>query len=232
MGRLLGAKVRPGSRPSVGAAMAITAVVTMAAVGISGGAQASTHKKASHKTETNEEPGACKPTPEQASIGIRALQTELMVAGLKCSAEKWNAFTAQFRTTIKKDADRMQSVFRKAYGKGGSTEMNSFVTQLANDASQRSNGSSEEDYCKQEDVLFQKVLALTGEELEKFSASRKLEVPTPVALCKPEPDAAETTQASAAPTGAVQPGVSTESVTAAKPTLVVNTTAGQATPAH
>ena len=131
-------------------------------------------------------PGGCQPTPDQASIGIRALQTELMVAGLKCSAEQWNAFTTKFKTTIKIDADRMQKLFSKAYGKSGANQMNAFVTQLANDASQRSNGFSEADYCKQQDVLFQKVLALTSLELERFSAGRALAVPAPVALCKPD----------------------------------------------
>ena len=110
-----------------------------------------------------------------------------MVAGLKCSAEQWNAFTTKFKTTIKVDADRMQKLFSKAYGKSGANQMNAFVTQLANDASQRSNGFSEADYCKQQDVLFQKVLALTSIELERFSAGRSLAVPAPVALCQPDP---------------------------------------------
>jgi hypothetical protein len=146
----------------------------------------STHHSAAASQTAKVAPGGCQPTPDQASIGIRALQTELMVAGLKCSAEQWNAFTAKFKTTIKTDADRMQHLFSKAYGKGGPNQMNAFVTQLANDASQRSNGFSEADYCKQQDVLFQKVLALSAIELERFSALRPLTTPAPVALCKPE----------------------------------------------
>jgi hypothetical protein len=130
---------------------------------------------------------ACAPTPDQASVGMRALQTELMVAGLKCSAEKFNAFTSQFRSTIKLNADRLQTLFKKTYGAAGPTRMNSFVTQLANDASQRSNGASEKDYCRQEDRLFEQVLALTAAELEQFSAGRSLAVAAPVALCAPEP---------------------------------------------
>jgi len=202
MGRLLGDRFLLGSPRwrffSLGiASVGIASIMAMAACGV---AEAATHKKTPAKhTESKADSDECKPTPEQASIGIRALQTELMVAGLKCSAEQFNAFTAQFKATIKKDADRMQGVFRKVYGKGGATEMNAFVTQLANDASQRSNGSSEEDYCKQEDVLFQKVLALTGEQLERFSAGRKLEIATPVALCKPDPETPDAKQAAATP---------------------------------
>lgn len=178
--------------------LALALIVASAAAMISAPLQAET-QKAKHTTHSSATPakqaakvppGGCQPTPDQASIGIRALQTELMVAGLKCSAEKWNAFTAKFKTTIKTDADRMQRLFSKSYGKSGANQMNAFVTQLANDASQRSNGFSEADYCKQQDMLFEKVLALTSLELERFSAGRALSVPAPVALCKP--DSAET----------------------------------------
>jgi hypothetical protein len=159
----------------------------------------SSTKSSSGKTEKALGPGECGPTPDQASIGLRALQTELMVAGLKCSADQWNNFTAKFKATIKTDADRLQHVFAKAYGKGGANQMNAFVTQLANDASQRSNQFSEADYCKQEDVLFAKVLALTALDLERFSAKRNLAVPQPVKLCAPDPDPAITTASATAP---------------------------------
>lgn len=125
----------------------------------------------------------CQPTPDQASVAIRALQTELMVAGLKCSAERFNNFTAKFKPTIKANADRLQALFRKAYGKNGATQMNSFVTRLANDASQRSNAYRDEDYCREQAALFEQVMALTGAELERFSALRTLNVPAPVTLC-------------------------------------------------
>jgi hypothetical protein len=186
------------------------AIIVGSMVGMSGSADAASHKKsASHaQSTTKAEPGQCKPTPDQASIGIRALQTELMVAGLKCSAEQWNNFTAKFKATIKSDADRLQALFSKSYGKSGATRMNAFVTQLANDASQRSNGFTEADYCKQQDVLFQKVLTLTGIELERFSAMRVVSVPAPVALCTPEP-VAEATPAMVVTTAApsAQPSV-------------------------
>ncbi len=197
MGRFTGLKTELSLQHGLaGAALAVFFLVSNAA-------EASTHHKKPSGTESKATaPGECKPTPEQASIGIRALQTELMVAGLKCSADQWNSFTAKFKSTIKADADRLQALFRKTYGKGGASQMNTFVTLLANDASQRSNGSAEVDYCRQEDVLFHKVLALTGAELERFSVHRSLTVPTPVALCPPEADtpAATTAAASASST--------------------------------
>jgi hypothetical protein len=194
-----------------------------------------TTKHSSHHSHTSEaassKPGdTCKPTPDQASIGIRALQTELMVAGLKCSAEQWNNFTAKFKTTLKTDAQRLQHLFAKSYGRSGSTEMNTFVTSLANEASQRSNGFAEADYCKQEDVLFQKVLTLTSLELERFSVGRKLNVAAPVALCPPDPtDGVAATTTAAAGT----PGAAPAATQGATATVAVSTTpAPAATPVN
>jgi hypothetical protein len=162
---------------------------------LSGNAEAAKNspKSAAHKSApAKPAPGECQPTPDQASIGIRALQTDLMVAGLKCSAEQFNAFTAKFKATIKIDADRMQKLFSRSYGSGGASRMNGFVTQLANDASERSNGMSDDEFCRQSAALFEKVLALTGAELERFSALRSLTVAAPVALCTPAPEPSPT----------------------------------------
>ena len=214
--------------------MASAAAFTAPAFADTTAAPATAHKakhastKSSSTKTAKAAPGDCGPTPDQASIGIRALQTELMVAGLKCSADQWNNFTAKFKATIKTDADRLQHVFAKAYGKGGGNQMNAFVTQLANDASQRSNQFSEADYCKQEDVLFTKVLALTALDLERFSAKRNVAVPQPVKLCAPDPDPAVTTASTTTPgTPVATPAVATGTAATAKGT----TTSSASTPA-
>jgi len=220
MGRFGGLGSAAGSRRTVHFAVAFAAASALmtasAFADTSSSTKKSTKHSSSHHTSSpstaaaSAKPGdTCKPTPDQAGIGIRALQTELMVAGLKCSAEQWNSFTAKFKTTLKLDADRLQKAFSKAYGKSGSTQMNAFVTSLANEASQRSNGFSEEDYCKQQDVLFKKVLALTEKELERFSVGRKLNVEAPVALCAPDPvDSAPATTTAAAGTPGTAPTTS------------------------
>jgi hypothetical protein len=228
MGRFAGFGSAAGTRRGVPLALAIAATTALITTSALAESTKDVPKKTKHTTHHSSAPAAtaaakpgdtCKVTPDNASIGIRALQTELMVAGLKCSAEQWNNFTAQFKATIKMDADRMQHLFSKSYGKSGANQMNAFVTQLANDASQRSNGFSEADYCKQEDVVFKKVLALTGKELERFAVGRALAVPAPVALCTPDPvDGAPATTTAAAGTAAAgtTPG--------AAPTVAVSTT--------
>ena len=57
----------------------------------------------------------CEPTADQAAVGMRVLQSEFMIAGLKCGAEQWNAFNAKFQTTLKKDGERLTGLFRKTY---------------------------------------------------------------------------------------------------------------------
>jgi hypothetical protein len=193
-----------------------------------GVSQASTHHKAKTEAQPAPDDSGCRATPEQTSIGIRALQTELMVAGLKCSAEQWNNFTAKFKTVIKTDADRMQRLFSKTYGKSGATQMNSFVTQLANDASQRSNQSAEADYCRQESDLFQKVLALTAQDLERFSIHRALAVPAPVKLCEPESDKPAATQTALVMTAAAPAAASTAAAQAAPAATPGNPQAAEA----
>jgi hypothetical protein len=237
MGRFAGFDLVGGSGRGIQLALAVAATTVL----MSASALADTPaapKKAKHSTHHSSSSSAptaaasakpgdiCKVTPEQASIGIRALQTELMVAGLKCSAEQWNSFTAKFKATLKTDADRMQRLFSKSYGKSGSSEMNAFVTSLANEASQRSNGFSEADYCKQQDVLFKKVLALTEKELERFSVGRKLNIAAPVALCVPDP--VEGAPGSATTLAATSPSATTPGATA---TVAISTTpAPAATP--
>lgn len=223
MGGFTGENVAVSTRAGR-ALMMLTAAIALTA----GTAEAAHHKKSHSDAAASAQPSdGCKQTPDQSSIGMRALQTELMVAGLKCSADQWNSFTAKFKTVIKTDADRLQHLFNKTYGKGGATHMNAFVTQLANDASQRSNQMTEATYCQQEGQLFLKILALTGQDLERFSVHRALAVPAPVSLCKPDEEkpadatvtlaAATTTSATtAAPTTAAL-GTSTTSATTAAP---------------
>jgi hypothetical protein len=202
--------------------------VVALAVALAGPAGAATQHKKKEAAPAAEKlaPGECRPTPDQASVGLRALQTELMVAGLKCSADKFNDFVNKFKVTIKTDATRLQTLFSKSFGKSGSSHMNEFVTELANEASTRSNGMSDDEYCQQESALFAKVLALTGAELERFSAMRPLAVSSPVALCPPAPEAATTLVVS---TDAANPGANP--AVATNPAPVGNPAAAATPPA-
>lgn len=82
------------------------------------------------------------------AIRIRALQTELMVAGLSCNGKKhYNHFVRDHRSELKEYAEALRGYFRRVYGSGGEMELNKFVTRLANEMSTRSMQSAR-DFCE------------------------------------------------------------------------------------
>lgn len=81
----------------------------------------------------------CAKGTETDALRTRMLQTELMVAALSCSQKaEYNDFVIHFRSDLQRNGSALQSYFRRAYGKSGTSELNSFTTRLANEVSQRS----------------------------------------------------------------------------------------------
>jgi hypothetical protein len=89
-----------------------------------------------------------------AALNTRVLQTELMVAALTCDQkDNYNAFAVQFRQTLIKHGKNLRAMFRRTYGGTANRELNSFVTRLANRASERSMTLSQ-GYCEFTQKLF------------------------------------------------------------------------------
>jgi len=83
----------------------------------------------------------CPVPAEQNSLAVRALQAKLMVAALSCSSKSdYNRFVRLYTPHLANHAGSLRSWFRKLHGKGYRSEINRFVTLLANDASMRSIG--------------------------------------------------------------------------------------------
>jgi hypothetical protein len=79
-------------------------------------------------------------TPAEVSLEVRKLQTTLMVAALSCGhRDNYNNFVTSFKPELQKFGNLMRSHFRKRYGAGAKKKLNSYVTALANEASERSN---------------------------------------------------------------------------------------------
>jgi aromatic ring hydroxylase len=90
----------------------------------------------------------CAQPNEMQAIRIRALQTELMMAGLSCNGRKhYSHFVNNYKSELKQYANAMRSYFKRAYGNSGETKMNQFVTQLANESSTRSIKRGAEEFC-------------------------------------------------------------------------------------
>ncbi len=101
----------------------------------------------------------CAKSPELAALEARVLQTELMVGALTCGqSQRYNAFVRSYQTDLVEYSKTLRSLFSRAYGGGGKRKLNTFVTKLANDSSQRSN-SARQGYCILAGELFDEAAA-------------------------------------------------------------------------
>lgn len=117
---------------------------------------------------------ACTGPEESKAASLRMLQTELMVAALKCShkpelAAQYNGFVRAFGRELAETGKVLQAAFKRVYPKDHQKRFDSFITRMANDASQKSLASP--DYCETTPHLFDSVMNLKGSELVAFAAT-------------------------------------------------------------
>ena len=114
----------------------------------------------------------CASPGENSALQTRVLQTELMVAALTCNhRDKYNAFVRKFSGELTTYGSSMKAYFNRAHGGRSAPEMNSLVTNLANEASQRAMGY-QGNFCSDFSTIFDAVLALPTRELGSYAASR------------------------------------------------------------
>jgi len=117
---------------------------------------------------------ACTGPEESKAVSLRALQTELMVAALKCShkpelAAQYNGFVRSFGRELAENGKVLMAAFKRAYPKDHQKRFDAFITRMANDASQKSIASP--DYCETTPRLFDSVANLKGTEVVAFAAT-------------------------------------------------------------
>ncbi|MBF0166748.1 MAG: hypothetical protein HQL45_03880 [Alphaproteobacteria bacterium] len=105
---------------------------------------------------------------------VRQLQTQLMVAALKCShmpehAASYNSFVRTFGSQIADSARVIMGHFKQANPKDSQRSFDRFITQLANDASTHSINAT--DFCENIGQTFNSVMGLRGPELASFAAT-------------------------------------------------------------
>ncbi len=119
------------------------------------------------------------PSPVVEAMHVRLLQTELMVAALQCRnnpaydfSSKYNSFVMQFSSPLTQNANVLKDHFRKSYGANHMTQLDRYMTRIANDAGQR---GTHADYCQTMAPMFDQVLSLKGNsDLTKFSNQNPL----------------------------------------------------------
>jgi hypothetical protein len=111
----------------------------------------------------------CATARDMSALNTRVLQTELMVAALSCEEQpRYNEFSRTFRAVLTDRANDLRSYFQKGYGGRGTTELNAFVTRMANDASRQSQLTADT-YCSFASDLFDEILSVPPIEINKVA---------------------------------------------------------------
>lgn len=111
----------------------------------------------------------CNTSKSTTALAVRTLQSDLMVAALSCGIKsQYNAFATKFQAPLTSNGKVLKAEFDKRFGGKSTQRLTTYVTELANQASQRmsTQGSN---YCAEVAGLFQNVLALQPKELDGYA---------------------------------------------------------------
>jgi hypothetical protein len=131
----------------------------------------------------------CASVPEQSAFEVQALRSELMVLATGCHNDApYNAFIHRFQPDLQANERAISAYFNHRYGRGGQTEHDRFVTDLAN-AMSRQGSDLGGDFCPRNGLMFHEVLSLTSStDLPNYAAGKDL-VPVSVTTCATIPSA-------------------------------------------
>ena len=125
----------------------------------------------------------CSDPNDQAAVRTKMLQTELMVAALRCdSGPRYNAFVRKFKRDLVAQGTQVKAYFKRVYGADSERRINRFITFLANSASLRSLDAGDR-YCASANALFAEVLGRDAGGLAKFAANHRVDVASTVPVC-------------------------------------------------
>jgi hypothetical protein len=115
----------------------------------------------------------CAPPEVVKATQVRQLQTQLMVAALKCShmpqhAASYNSFVRSFGSQISESASVLMAHFKRTSPQPQKS-FDKFITQLANDASTYSINTP--DFCDGMSTIFASVQSASGSELQTIAAT-------------------------------------------------------------
>lgn len=103
------------------------------------------------------------------ALNTRVLQTELMVAALSCGErQRYNTFVTTYQSALTERGQALQAMFRRAHGKKAMTELNAFITKMANDASQQVRQKGDE-YCVFAAELFDEMAVASPRDLHRVA---------------------------------------------------------------
>ncbi len=127
---------------------------------------------------------ACVNSDEARAMQLRQLHIQLQVASLNCRADdpslpgKYANYVNRFGGALSDNARVLRTHFNKSYGSSGGSQMDRYMTVLANDESQRAH--QVDGYCESHAPLFEKISALKPHELERFAVETLNDPANPV----------------------------------------------------
>ena len=127
---------------------------------------------------------SCVNAREKSAFELRALQTHLMVGALSCGmGDRYNAFVTRWQSDLAAAHRNLSGYFNRAYGSRGQSQLNEYITSLANAQSQEGirQGSH---FCGRIGPMFEQVSALrNAAELTTASAGASLPLAFDVRPC-------------------------------------------------
>lgn len=120
---------------------------------------------------------ASDPPVSHPAVAAKKLQTDLMVAALYCNEkQRYNEFVRRFEPQIAAQGNTLKHLFRQTHGNAGTTALNTAVTRMANEASERTMADPT-GFCVEHGRIFDDVLVVKPQEFTAYVSSVK-EQPT------------------------------------------------------
>lgn len=117
---------------------------------------------------------------ETAAVNARLLQTEMMVAALACDLRpQYNHAIRKFEKELVGHGKVLRKIFRRNHGASAQRRLDKYITQLANDASARSN-YDRLSYCRTAASLFADVLASSSSGFDQLTKKLIQEAAVPI----------------------------------------------------
>lgn len=129
--------------------------------------------------------GNCASPREEAALNARALQSYLMVAAISCGQQSdYNDFMKKHGFSLAKEGKVLQDYFSRVYSKRATTELNRFITFLANESSKRSLKQEDAAFCARSSKVFSDLTKKDAKQFFKLASASEFNEVHGIRGCK------------------------------------------------
>jgi hypothetical protein len=110
---------------------------------------------------------------EVKAFDLMALQSSIMVAALSCNQQgDYNKLIKKHQFLFNNGGKELKGYFKRIYGSDYESELNKFITNLANLAAKSSMNNDSDLYCEQTADTFKTLFSLGEKKLKKFAEQK------------------------------------------------------------